>query len=392
MTKLRVALVFGGRSAEHDVSLTSAVGILKNIHRDRYDILPIKISREGRWQLLPADADLDSPETLDRASGPVLTAGDPTLRGFYRIGNGTDPQAQGPVPVDVVFPVLHGTFGEDGTVQGLLGLSDLPCVGAGVMASALGMDKVLMKQVFLQNELPCVDFIWFLRKRWKTDAPVISKAVAKEIGFPCFIKPANSGSSVGVNKAKDAADLVRYIEAAAEFDRKILIEKAVDGRELECAVLGNDEPLASVVGEILPVNEFYDYSAKYELDSKTVVPVELSEPIARAIREFAKEAFKAVDCAGMARVDFLLERGTNRIFVNEINTIPGFTPISMYSKMWEASGVPYADLIDRLIELALERHADVSSSRFHRAMDADSAAGGAPRLVSKPLSNYPERN
>ncbi len=375
MGKMRVAVLFGGRSAEHEVSLASALGILKNIDCAKYDILPIKITREGRWELLPAGSVYETAEDLERASGPGLTAGDPTLHGFHCIGGGGI-QA-GTVEADAVFPVLHGTFGEDGTVQGLIALSGLPCVGAGVAASSLGMDKVLMKQIFLQNELPCVDFIWFLRSKWKTDADVIRKGVSKEIGYPCFVKPANAGSSVGVGKAADEAGLARCVEEAVRFDRKILVEKAVIGRELECAVLGNDEPEASAVGEILPCNEFYDYAAKYELASATVVPAELSEPIARAVRGFAKDAFKAVDCAGMARVDFLMEKDTHRIFVNEINTIPGFTPISMYGKMWEASGVPYPELIDRLIRLAVERHEDLNRSLYSRAGSPAGTEGAA---------------
>jgi D-alanine-D-alanine ligase len=379
MNKLRVAVVFGGRSSEHDVSLTSAAGIFRNIDREKYDILPVKISRTGRWQLLPSSADLDSVQALDRASGPTVLAGNPERRGFFLLDESSKPSAECIAfePADVVFPMLHGTFGEDGTVQGLLSLSDLPCAGAGVPSSAIGMDKILMKQVFLHNDLPCVDFIWFLRKKWKSDSGVIRGAVQKEIGFPCFVKPANAGSSVGVFKAKNDVELSRFIDAACEYDRKILVEKAVEGRELECGVLGNDEPEASVVGEIVPANEFYDYEAKYlSKGSKTLVPAALSEPISRAIRHFAVEAFKAVDCAGMARVDFFLERDTNRIFVNEINTLPGFTPISMYPKMWEASGVPYSELIDRLIGLALERHADMRRSKFVRP----DAAGNPPEV------------
>jgi D-alanine-D-alanine ligase len=380
MNKLRVALVFGGRSSEHDVSLTSAVSIIQNINRDKYDILPIKISRTGRWQLLSAISDLSTAEALNKATGPLLSAGDPESPGFYVLEgtNSSSGKRVGFEPVDVVFPVLHGTFGEDGTVQGLLSLSDLPFVGAGVLASAVGMDKILMKQIFLQNDLPCVDFIWFLRKKWKSDSEVIHKAIQKEIGFPCFVKPANTGSSVGVCKAKNSDDLVRAIDVAVEYDRKILVEKAVDGRELECSVLGNDEPEVSVVGEIMPANEFYDYEAKYLSEgSKTLIPADLSEPIAKAVRHFAVEAFKALDCAGMARVDFFLERDTHRIFVNEINTIPGFTPISMYPKMWEASGIPYSELIDRLIGLALERYADLMRSKFTR-----SDTGGNPAQAS----------
>jgi D-alanine-D-alanine ligase len=380
MNKIKVAVVFGGRSPEHEVSLTSASSILQNINHEKYEILPIKISRTGRWRLLSPVPDPSTVEALGSASGSLIAAADPERPGFYIFegADGDSGRIAGFIRPDVVFPVLHGTFGEDGTVQGLLGLSNLACVGAGVMASSIGMDKILMKQVFLQNDLPCVDFIWFLRKKWESDSDVIREAVRKEIGFPCFIKPANAGSSVGVFKAKDDDGLKRSIDAASEYDRKILVEKAVAGRELECSVLGNDEPEASVVGEIVPANEFYDYEAKYLSEgSRTLVPADLSEPITRAVRHFAVEAFKAVDCAGMARVDFFLEHGSHRIFVNEINTIPGFTPISMYPKMWEASGVPYPELIDRLIGFALERHQDVMRSKFHRLQNKESSKAAA---------------
>jgi D-alanine-D-alanine ligase len=390
MPKIKVAVVFGGRSSEHEVSLASAVSILQNINREKYEAVPIKITRTGRWLLLSSDEGFNTAKALDAASGPALFAGDPEAPGFY-ILDGTDGvpgRIAGFLAADVVFPVLHGTFGEDGTVQGLIGLSNLPCVGAGVMASAIGMDKVLMKQVFLQNDLPCVDFIWFLRKKWKSDSGVILEAVRKEMGFPCFVKPANAGSSVGVYKAKNETELTRCIDAAAVYDRKILVEKAVAGRELECSVLGNDEPEASVVGEIVSANEFYDYEAKYLSErSKTIVPADLSEPIARAVRHFALEAFKALDCAGMARVDFFLERDSNRIFVNELNTIPGFTPISMYPKMWEAVGIPYPDLIDRLIGLAFERHRDVAGSAFSLG-----EAGGGPEKPTPPTAGRAGRN
>jgi D-alanine-D-alanine ligase len=374
MKKMRVAVVFGGRSSEHEVSLTSASSILQTINREKYEILPVKISRTGRWRLLHSVPDSVTAEALDRASGDLLAVSDPEKPGFHVLEgeNGDAGKISGFIRPDVVFPVLHGTFGEDGTVQGLLGLSNLACVGAGVLASSVGMDKVIMKQVFLQNDLPCVDFIWFLRKKWESDSGVIRDAVRKEIGFPCFVKPANAGSSVGVFKAGDDEALGRSIDAAAEYDRKVLVEKAVTGRELECSVLGNDDPEASVVGEIVSANEFYDYEAKYMSEgSKTLVPADLSEPISRAVRHFALEAFKSLDCAGMARVDFFLERGSNRIFVNEINTIPGFTPISMYPKLWEASGVPYPELIDRLIQLALERHQDMMRSKFHRPKNGE---------------------
>ena len=366
--KLRVALLFGGRSTEHEVSLTSAVGILQVIDKNKYDILPIKISRNGQWLLLNDLQSLNSVERLKNGRGFPVIVGDPETKGFLKIEKeGTKAFRLSREPVDVVFPVLHGTFGEDGTVQGLLSLADIPFVGAGVLASAIGMDKVMMKQIFFQNDLPSTDFIWFLRKDWEKSPGIIQKGVREEIGFPCFVKPANTGSSVGISKAHTEKELPYCINRAAEYDRKILIEKAVDARELECSVLGNDKPEASVVGEIIPCNEFYDYEAKYiRGESKTVIPAKIPNEIAEKVRNTAVAAFKAIDCAGMGRVDFLLERSTNKIFVNEINTIPGFTPISMYPKLWEASGISYSDLIDRLIELAIERHKDIHRSRFRK--------------------------
>lgn len=356
-----MAILFGGRSTEHEVSLVSALGILQHIPKEKYEILLVKISREGKWQLLPSNTELTL-SNLENATGPLVLPGNPTARGFFV----SDGSSNAFVPVDVVFPMLHGTFGEDGTVQGLLALADIPCVGGSVLASALGMDKILMKQVFIQNDLPCTDFIWFLRKKWASSQEVIRKAIAKEIGFPCFVKPANAGSSVGISKVKSEENLISAINSAFEYDRKVLVEKAIQGRELECAVLGNDDPIASVVGEIVPSNEFYDYEAKYiSNESKTIIPADIPESIAKAIQHYAVEAFKAIDCAGMARVDFFLEKNTNRIFVNEINTIPGFTPISMYPKLWEASGIPYSELIHRLIQLAMERYEDLSRSKFY---------------------------
>lgn len=361
MAKLRVAILFGGRSTEHDVSLVSALGVLQNIPREKYEILLVKISRDGKWQLLPSDTDLTL-SSLKNASGPLVLPGNPSARGFFIVeGNSISF-----IPVDVVFSILHGTFGEDGTVQGLLALADIPCVGGGVLASALGMDKILMKQIFIQNDLLCTDFIWFIRKKWASSQEVIRKAIIQEIGFPCFVKPANGGSSVGTRKVKTEEELSPAIDFAFQYDRKVLVEKAVQARELECAVLGNDDPSASGVGEIVPANEFYDYEAKYHSsESKTIIPAEVPEHIAKTIQRYAVQAFKAIDCAGMARVDFFLEKGTNAIFINEINTIPGFTPISMYPKLWEASGISYSELIHRLIQLAIERHEDLSRSLFY---------------------------
>ncbi len=367
--KIRVAVLFGGRSSEHEVSLTSALSILKHIDQTKYSVLPIKISKEGRWQALPGVKPLDSYEALESSKGTLVLVGDPQSKGLIKLEKNV-PDSFGDwskEPVDVVFPVLHGTFGEDGKVQGLLDLADLPCVGGGVLASALGMDKILMKQLFLQNDLPSPDFLYFLRKDWEKSAEVILKGVIKEVGFPCFVKPANTGSSVGVSKAHNEKELIRAIDQAGIYDRKILVEKAIDARELECAVLGNDDPKASVVGEVVPCNEFYDYEAKYLADgSKTLIPADIPDSVSQTVRSMSIAAFKALDCAGMGRVDFLLERKTNRIFINEINTIPGFTPISMYPKLWEASGILYPELIDRLIELAMERHQDLNRSKFSR--------------------------
>jgi D-alanine-D-alanine ligase len=363
--KLSVALLFGGRSTEHKVSLTSVVGILSHLDPKKYNIVPIKISREGTWMLIPDTGSITSVEAAEKARGDRIIPGDPEAKGFHRIERTTSGDLH--IQVDVVFPILHGTFGEDGTVQGLLSLANLPFVGAGVLASALGMDKIMMKQMFFQNDIPSVDFIWFTRKAWETSPKLIQAGIKKEIGFPCFVKPANTGSSVGVFKISEEKELQDKLVAAAQYDRKILVEKAIDARELECSVLGNDKPEASVVGEIIPSNEFYDYEAKYEDEqSQTIIPADIPDDISSQIRSLAIQAFQAIDCAGMGRVDFLFERKTNRILVNEINTIPGFTPISMYPKLWEVSGISFSELLDRLISLALERNEDVCRSRFHR--------------------------
>ncbi len=367
--KLRVVVLFGGRSTEHEVSLISALSIFKAIDRSKYDVIPVKISKDGQWLLFPPPDQLDSIEALQSNEGDLVFAGDPLTRGFYRISRGGKKfeSILAPLLVDVVFPVLHGTFGEDGSVQGLLGTADLPYVGGGVLASSIGMDKIVMKQIFFQNNLPAPDYMWFLRKDWEKSADVIQKGIEKEIGFPCFVKPANTGSSVGISKVHDLSDLATQIDLAGEYDRKILVEKAIDARELECSVLGNDDPKASVVGEIIPAHEFYDYEAKYISDrSQTLIPADIPREMSERIQQLAVTAFKAVDCAGMARIDFFMERETNHIYINEINTIPGFTPISMYPKLWEASGIPYSQLIDRLIELALERHRDLHRSKFRK--------------------------
>jgi len=366
--KLRVAVLFGGRSTEHEVSMTSAIGVLKHINREKYDVLPVRISKEGRWIMLNDPQSLKTADDLETREGKMLVLGGPKIKGFFKMSTAAgDEKGVGleRVPVDVVFPILHGTFGEDGTLQGALAMADLPCVGGGVMASAVGMDKVMMKQIFFQNDLSGTEYIWFLRKDWIKHRGPIVKAICDEIQFPCFIKPANTGSSVGVNKAHDEKELLQFIDLACEYDRKVLVEKAVNARELECSVLGNDEPETSVVGEIIPCKEFYDYEAKYLLErSEIVIPADIPVAMAEQLQKLAISAYKALDCAGMARVDFLMDKTSKQIYVNEINTIPGFTPISMYPKLWEATGVSYSELIDRLIELAIERHEDLGRSRF----------------------------
>jgi len=324
--KTRVAIVYGGRSGEHEISLRSAESIMKAMDRSKYEVMEYFISKEGKWK----------PE-------PIL------------------PEPGVHPGIDVVFPVLHGTFGEDGTVQGLLELADLPYVGAGVLASSLSMDKELMKRVCHERGLPVVEYVTQSRGSLDT-AEVVSR-----LPFPMFVKPANLGSSVGISKARDRAELEKALALAAEYDRKIIVERGIEGREFECSVIGNQEPEASFPCEVLPSREFYDYEDKYLLDqAKTQLPADLALEKMTELRRLAVECYRAVECEGMARVDFLLERATDQLYINEINTIPGFTSISMYPKMWEYTGLAYPKLIDRLIELALERHAAKKATKFTR--------------------------
>ena len=324
--KLKVAVIYGGRTGEHEVSIRSAESIMQAMDRTRYEVEPIFITKDGRWEPRAI-----TPEP-DRNPG-----------------------------IDVVFPVLHGTFGEDGTVQGLLELADLPYVGAGVLASSASMDKEVMKRLVHERGLPIADYI-VVRRGHFTPQDICGK-----FSFPVFVKPANLGSSVGISKAKNCEELVAALDLAAQFDRKILVERGIKGREFECSVLGNDDPMAAVPCEILPSREFYDYEDKYLLDkAETVVPADLSPEQTAEVRRLAVECYKAVDCEGMARVDFLMEESSGKFFINEINTIPGFTSISMYPKMWEARGLAYPKLIDRLIELAIERHREKRSTRYSR--------------------------
>jgi D-alanine-D-alanine ligase len=359
--KLKVGVIFGGRSGEHEVSLRSAESVINALDRGKYEIVPIAITDQGKWLASSEATTLLPSAVIENADQRVAIFGDPTERGLARF---TEEAADGRRDqIDVIFPVLHGTYGEDGTIQGLLEMADVPYVGCGVLASATGMDKVVMKRLFREAGLPIVDFNSFLRAQWETDPKKIEGRLPDEIGFPCFVKPANLGSSVGISKAVDAKSLSEAIATAAKYDRKIIVEKGVDAREIEVSVLGNDEPIASLPGEIVPQSaEFYDYKAKYVDDNgaRLIIPAELDAEMTAEIQRLAIRAFQAIDGAGLARVDFFLERGTNKLIVNEINTLPGFTSISMYPKLWEASGIGYGQLIDRLIELAFERHREKS--------------------------------
>lgn len=353
MAKLRVGVIYGGRSGEHEVSVASAASIFKHLDGAKYEAVPIRIEKSGRWTLGGAVPQaLSAAAVLEGQRTEALQTIEPSAA---VAGSG----------IDVVFPVLHGPYGEDGTVQGLLELANVPYVGAGVLGSAVGMDKAIMKTLFAAAELPVGPYSVVLRRDWEKDERGITDRIATELRYPVFVKPANLGSSVGISKASSHHEFAEAMMLALQFDRKIVVEAAVpDAREIECSVLGNDNPEASVPGEIVPSREFYDYEAKYlGGGSKEIIPAPLSSEQVRQIQQIAIRAFQAVDCAGMARVDFLMPRAGDEIYLNELNTIPGFTANSMYPKMWAASGLPYAALIDRLIELALERHAEKQQLR-----------------------------
>ena len=366
--KIRVGVVFGGRSGEHEVSLASATSVMANLDPEKYDAVPLAITKSGSWllgatpkQLQAAWQGATHDEGLEASKAVTLT-GDPTLRRLIPVQEGEELGNQ--AALDVIFPVLHGTYGEDGALQGLLEMANVPYVGCGVLGSALGMDKEKMKIVFRSIGLPVGDYLVFRRSEWERGPQPILEAVEQRLGYPCFVKPVNLGSSVGVNKAHDRVELRHAIQEAAEYDRKIIIERNINCRELECSVLGNDEPLASVVGEVISSNEFYDYRAKY-IDNKSQIeiPAAISQEISEEVRRQAISAFLALDLSGLARADFFLEKETKQVYINEVNTMPGFTSISMYPKLWEASGLSYADLLDRLIELAIERYNDKQRNR-----------------------------
>ena len=373
--KPRVGILFGGKSGEHEISLRSARSIVKAIDRSKYAVVELGISKSGRW--LPVE---DSALLLEGHTEAQLEAhADPTQTGTLTLASTAADPASGS-PIDIVFPILHGTFGEDGTVQGLLELADIAYVGSGVLGSAAGMDKDAMKRLFASAGLPQTPWITLLRSDWRRDPAAVTAQVESQLRYPLFVKPANLGSSVGISKVHDASELAPALDLAAGFDRKLIVEQGVGGpgvkpRELEIAVLGNDHPEASVVGEIVPAKEFYDYEAKYELDgpdeSQSLIPAPgLSEEQQAQIRDMALKAFRACDAAGLARVDFLMAPARDgkpaEIVLNEINTMPGFTSISMYPKLWAATGVAYPDLIERLLQLAQERHAEKHETHFSR--------------------------
>ncbi len=362
--KLRIGVIFGGRSGEHEVSIRSARSVIEALDPLKYDIVPVAITREGKWlgpaqaaRLLPAETRASFPSKFDEREGDVAIVGDPSRRGLVKLDTDKDSAE----PLDAVIPVLHGTYGEDGTIQGLLEMAAVPFVGCGTLASACGMDKVTMKALFHNSGLPICKYIWFLRSQWESVPEKLLRRVTKEIGLPVFVKPANLGSSVGISKATDKASLTRAIELAARYDRKIIVEQLVDGREIECAVMGNDKPEASLPGEYVIHDEaarFLDYTEKYSSTGRVefVVPARIPKALINRIQKLALRAFQAIDGSGLSRVDFFLRRDNNELILNEINTMPGLTDVSGFPKMWEATGVPFPKVIDRLIELAIERH------------------------------------
>jgi D-alanine-D-alanine ligase len=372
--KLRVGIIYGGRSGEHEVSLASAAAVFQNLDPARYEAVPIRINKDGRWVLPSAPPSLTSAAAViaSKASGGALPQSAERDAQLVPRPGGIDGQLQetgagglvAGIGLDVVFPAIHGPYGEDGTVQGLLELANVPYVGCGVLGSAMGMDKAAMKMAFAASGLPICDYEVVLKHEWRKDERRVLNTVGR-LGFPVFVKPANLGSSVGISKARHSVELRAAIALAAEFDRKVIVEAAVpNAREIECSVLGNDEPEASVAGEIVPSREFYDYESKYIDDgSVPLIPAPISDALAAEVRSLSIRAFKAIDGAGMARVDFLLAKDSGVLYLNEVNTIPGFTTIGMFAKLWAASGVTFPQLVDRLIALAIERHREKQQLR-----------------------------
>ena len=374
--KLRIGVIFGGRSGEHEVSIRSAQAIIQAINQKKFDVVPIAINKEGKWlgpaqaaQLLPESVHNSLALSFEAQSGDVALLGDPSHKGLISLQ--TENSSVGTEKLDVVFPALHGPFGEDGTLQGLLEMADVPYVGCGVLASSCGMDKVTMKSLFVQAGLPICKHIWFLRSQWRDNPDRILRKVKSDIGLPCFVKPANLGSSVGVSRATNRNTLTDAIDLAAEYDRKIIVEEEIDAREIECAILGNDQPQASLPGEYVVYDEsarFLDYTEKYANTGHVsfVVPAPLSKQVTTRIQKMAVQAFQAVDGSGLARVDFFLSRKTGELLINELNTMPGLTEVSGYPKMWAASGLNFTKLLESLIELAFERHREKALTKTSR--------------------------
>jgi D-alanine-D-alanine ligase len=373
--KLRVGVIFGGRSGEHEVSIRSARAIVESIDQRKFEVVPIAITKEGKWLAPSQSAQLLPPATHQRmaangpATGDVALIGDPSHKGLISLESDTHSFIA--EKLDVVFPALHGTYGEDGTLQGLLEMADVPYVGCGVLASSCGMDKVAMKSLFVQAGLPICKYTWFLRSQWRNNPAKVLRKVVAEIGLPCFVKPANLGSSVGVSRAADKKSLADAIDLAAQYDRKVIVEEELIAREIECAVLGNDEPKASLPGEYVLNDEaarFLDYTEKYTNTGRVtfVVPAPLSKAMTTSIQRMAIRAFQSIDGAGLARVDFFLPRNGGELVINELNTMPGLTEVSGYPKMWAASGLPFGRLLENLIELAFERHREKSLTKTSR--------------------------
>lgn len=359
MGKIRVAAVFGGKSVEHEISLLSAKAVIKNMDPERFEPFPIFIDKSGSWRRAAIDSWLEGGE-LKASTDAVLTPSlDPAVRAFYEIA---PDGIRATHYIDVIFPILHGAGGEDGSVQGLFDTMGIPYVGAPVLGSSVGMDKIVMKALFKEAGLPVTDYVWFYKHEWEKDKKAYVETIRSKIGFPCFVKSANLGSSVGIEKVDSIDTLEDAVRSSAKFSRRIIVEKAAPNvREIEVSVLGNDDPVASLPGEIVPHTEFYDYTAKYlEEGTKLLAPAELPGDAVNRFKEIAVKAYKTLDCAGMGRVDFFMDGKTGEIFLNEINTIPGFTRISMYPKLWEASGISFQELVTRLIELAIERHEAVA--------------------------------
>jgi D-alanine-D-alanine ligase len=367
--RLRVGVLFGGRSGEHEVSLASAASVIRGLDPDKYEPVPIGITKDGHW-LIGEGAVKMLPEVL-KGGRRVMLAADPTEAALVPLDRGAGAQR-----LDVIFPVMHGTFGEDGTIQGMLELAGIPYVGAGVLGSAVAMDKDVTKRLLKAAGIPVVPWVTVHRWRWEKDPDAVRAEIEKEFEYPVFVKPATLGSSVGMTKVHAPEELAAALNLACEFGMKVLVEKAVTAREIEISVLGNREPIASVPGEVIPHREFYDYTAKYLEDgSQLLIPAELKPAQVHKIQSVAVEAFRALELSGMARVDFFLDKNTGKLYLNEVNTIPGFTSISMYPKMWEASGIPFRELIDKLIELALEMQEEKARTKY--AIELPEGSGGA---------------